>query len=179
MQCSHFSLVPPDVRMPAFISLAVCRYSGAMEFFSADPTRSWRRFSLRTALLAVAVAAIAGWWMGERFFRQETVSLADAVAAFNEEAAVDLTGATQRPLTETELLTAIARVRPQLADPRDVAVFDAITASHRIPATAKILSINRFQDRAGAIKHVWWINLQIIHNDGLGYGLRIRENNDP
>jgi hypothetical protein len=123
-----------------------------------------KRFSLRTALIVVAVAAIVGWQVGERFFRQQTVALADAVAAFNAEASADLTGTTQRPLTETELLTAIARARPQLSDPRDIAVFDAITASNRIPATAKILSINRFQDSAGAIKYVWWINLQITHN---------------
>lgn len=145
---------------------------------NSDPQR-WRRFSLRTALIFVAVAALVGWQVGERFFRPQTVALADAVAAFNAEASADLTGTTQRPLTETELLTAIARERPQLTDPRDLAVFDAITASNRIPVTAKILSMNRFQDSAGAIKHVWWINLQITHNDGSGYGLRVREDNNP
>ena len=138
-----------------------------------------KRFSLRTALLFVAAAAMVGWWIGERFFRPQTIALADAVAAFNAEASADLTGTTQRPLTETELLTAIARARPQLTDPRDLAVIDAITASNRIPATAKILSMNRFQDSAGAIKQVWWINFQITHNDGPGYGLRVRENNNP
>jgi len=138
-----------------------------------------RRFSLRTALIFVAVAALVGWQIGERFFRPQTIALADAVAAFNAESSADLTGTTQRPLTETELLTAIARERPQLTDPRDIAVFDAITASNRIPATAKILSMNRFEDSAGANKHVWWINLQITHNDGSGYGLRVREDNNP
>lgn len=150
-----------------------------MESPDAKQDRRWRRFSLRSVFLALVAAAIFCWWIGERYFRQETIALADAVAAFNTAAAADPIGALQPPLTEREVLAAITKERSRLTDPRDIAVFDAITASNRMPTTSKLRSINRFQDQTGAAKDVWWVNLQVTHADGFGYGLRVRENSSP
>jgi len=62
-------------------------------------------------MLNAAGVAIRCCWIGEHYFRRETNALSEAIAALNVNAASDSIGATQPPLTESEVIAAIISQR--------------------------------------------------------------------
>ena len=141
------------------------------------------RFSLRMMLVAVLVCALLVWVgraTNEFWNTTPTVALADAVNRFNTRAIEDKVGELEPPLTADEVLASIksqlATLNSNLESKR---MYEQILRTGRLPAQAELYFMDGYNPGNGPTKAVWWINLDVPCHNGLGYGLRIRENNNP
>jgi len=138
------------------------------------------RFSMRTLLLMVLVLAALLWCVPEAFERYRSVPIADAIVIFNTRAQNSSVGRYEPPLTEREVIAAIMAQLPALKASSQVnSIYQKIASTRRLPEGAGFYEIPGFQPRNGPQQVVWWINLDVSTGKNSGYGLRIRETNDP
>jgi hypothetical protein len=140
------------------------------------------QFSVKSLLLAVLVLSVLlsaskslyEWWV-----TIPKVPLAQVVAAFNERRLEDPVGKLEPPITEAEVVSSINAQLATLNRSLQVQQIYADIAKNRlIDVNARLYGMSGF-DGAFGHRTVWWINLDIVTGKNSGYGLRIRENNDP
>jgi hypothetical protein len=105
-----------------------------------------------------------------------SISLADAVKAFNDSRQAQIAGKDQPPLTEDEMIAAIRGWVREYAPPATDDVYEAfqtIAETRVLPRDAKIQATSGWQGYRGFHFNVWWIDLT-IPTDKLGYTFRIR-----
>ncbi len=148
--------------------------------------RAWARrryqFSIKSLLVTfipvALLAAVVGWLLDVRNERQYHTSLQIAVHGFNREALHDPVGRNQPPLTQAEVISVIQDSLPRLrAEVRTV--YERIAHSGYLPEGARLYPITKFTTNPGGSRRVWWVNLDVSLGGGFGYGMRIRENNNP
>jgi hypothetical protein len=138
------------------------------------------RFGLRSLFWAIAVVALLVWGGGKFYNWYFSVPLGDAVAAFNTRAESDPVGKLEPRLTEDEIVVAIQSQLPTLKAGRQVKdIYQRIARTRRLPHAASLTSIPGCTTESGQSYTVWWINLEVMTSKTTGYGLRIRETNDP
>jgi beta-lactamase regulating signal transducer with metallopeptidase domain len=95
----------------------------------------------------------------------ETRSLADAIAAFNEQSMESPVGRFQPAVTESETLEAIKSFSAQSQLPASAkSTLQQIVATKKLPPTAYFRRFTRFDD--GQLMHrVWWVRLVITGDD--------------
>ena len=152
----------------------------ASEEPKAPESGRWQ-FSLRTLLLGVAALAIllvAGRHFYDWYF---STPLVDAVTSFNARASSDFVGKYEPPITEDEIVSSIEAQLPNLdANDQVKAIYSRIAHTGRLPPGASLNSIPGYSPASGTpVTFVWWINLEIMTGKKSGYGLRIRETNNP
>lgn len=107
----------------------------------------------------------------------EEVLLSRAVKDFNEKAKKDTIGKDQSALTEDEVVAAI-RGWIRTRHPASDAVYGAyqkIAATGVLPPGAGLSFTTGWQGFNGFDFEVWWIDLQVPNERGLGYVFRIRD----
>jgi hypothetical protein len=138
------------------------------------------RFSMRALLLVVLVLAITLWAGLEIVERYNSFPLSDAIDNFNTSAQGNIVGKYEPPLTESEVITSIKSQLPTLESSEQVkSIYRRIVNTRRLPKGADFHAIPAFQPRNGPQQIVWWINLEVSTGKNTGYGLRIRETDDP
>ena len=92
--------------------------------------------------------------------RDDSISLADAVRAINEQAAKLPESRTQKPLTENEVIQAIDGLgRDRLSD-EDYQKLKQIATTRRLPKDAALWQFVRYNDDT-AVEHGWWVRLMM------------------
>lgn len=151
---------------------------------------SLSRFA-RLALVAFAASAVAvpGFYAlpvsaapaaDNAAVAEKPVSLADAIAEFNDRAAANLIGRDQPPLTEDEVIAAIRGIDREHGRPRRMSdeVYEAlqkIAATRMLPSNAQLEFTNSWITRNGFHITVWWADLVIMTGEKTGYGYRLRD----
>jgi hypothetical protein len=103
-------------------------------------------------------------------------SLAEAVKAFNAEAATDPIGKDQSPLTEDEVIASIRgwiRKEQPISD-EDYKVFQKIAEERQFPEGAYLHEFTGWSGYNDMHFDVWWVDLRIDTPDGKRLGHRIR-----
>ena len=157
-----------------------------MAWASLIALRSWAQhrfqFSIKALLLAFIPAALlmaaANWLLDARHNRLYHTSLQDAVDGFNWKASHDPVGRNQPPLTQAEVISAIRASLPILG-PGMRTKYERIADSGYLPEGAEFRSITEFTPKSGQSRTVWWVNLEVSLGMDSGYGLRVREDNNP
>jgi hypothetical protein len=138
------------------------------------------RFGLRSLFAATAIVAVAVWSALQIYDWYYSVPLADAVASFNNRAADDPVGKLEPKLTEDEIVASIQSQLPVLdANHRTKAIYRQIVRNKRLPRSATLDSMPGYSPTVGKQYTVWWINLSVVTDENAGFGLRIRETNNP
>lgn len=131
-------------------------------------------------LLVVLVVALMLWAGPEIYQRVTSIPLIDAIANFNARAQSSSVGKYEPPLTENEVIAAIQAQLPTLeASPRVKSIYQKIANTRRLPRGGTFNDIPAYQPRSGPQQIVWWINLEVMTGKNTGYGLRIRNTDDP
>lgn len=149
----------------------------------ASTHRRRLRFGVKSLFYAVALLAVL-LVFGPRAYQwycdPPRVPLADAVAAFNVRYADDAVGQYEPPLTEAEMMASIHAQLPHLSA-RDAvkAIFSEIASTGLLPHDASLSATSGWTLKDGTNYTVWWINLDVQTGEDTGFGLRIRENNEP
>jgi hypothetical protein len=146
------------------------------------PNKQSSFFRFRLITLIVVIAALAVLFVaGMRAYEWYTSTpLSASVDAFNVLARTDAVGKHEPPLTEDEIVTAIETQLPTLKASHQVkAIFARIARTRRLPRGALLNSIPGYEPVAGKRYTVWWINLDVMTGPTSGYGLRIRETDNP
>lgn len=144
-------------------------------------TKDFRlRFGLRLLFSAIAMIALLTWGTLKLHDWYTSVPMGDAVATFNARAADDPVGKREPLLTEDEIFASIESQLPSLDASEQVrAIYARIARTKRLPPGAALNSIPGFSPASGEHRTVWWINLEVMTGKNSGYGLRIRETNNP
>lgn len=141
------------------------------------------RFSLAFVLVVFAVTAVLltfGRTAYDWYSTIPTIPLADVVASFNSRSASDPVGQHESPLTEQEIVDAIRLQLPNLRASNQVkAILSKIASTKQLPHDARVYAMSGWTLRDGTHYTVWWINLDVKVGSNSGFGLRIRENNQP
>jgi hypothetical protein len=138
------------------------------------------QFGMRTMLLLVLASALLLWFGRVAYQRYNSIALRDAISAFNVRVQNNSVGKHEPPLTESEVIAAINEQLPTLDATAHVrSIYRRIAATGRLPLDAELDEIPGYQPRNGPSRDVWWINLNVMTGPTSGYGLRIRETNDP
>jgi len=138
------------------------------------------RFGLRTLILAVTFVAISIVAGRNLYDWYTSTPLAESVAGFNSAASNNPVGMHEAPITEDEIVAAIRSQIPTLdATDHVKAIYSRIARTRRLPRGAMLDSIPGYSPSAGQHYTVWWINLNVVTGPKSGYGLRIRENDNP
>ena len=125
--------------------------------------------------LSVLLAAITA---GISSADEESVLLADAIAAFNVEAATDPIGKSQPPLTEEEVITAILlweRPDDSPVSNEMLATFQSIAKTGRLPARASFEKLTGYDRGGNHVFDVWSVRIQIERPDKSSYSFVLRE----
>jgi hypothetical protein len=147
---------------------------------SLATSRRRLRFSVRALLVLMFAVAVSLWAARAAYERRDSISLADAVGAFNASAQSSDIGKYEPPLTEKETIGAISRQLPLPGATAEMnAIFSKIARTGRIPKGAFIDDIPTYQDGNTRPKVVWWIDLTVMTRDHSGYRMRIRKTDDP
>lgn len=138
------------------------------------------RFGIRTLILIIAVAAVLIVAGRSLYHRYTTIPLSQSVAAFNATASEHPVGRHEPPLTEEEIVKAIEAQLPTLdASDKVKSIYSRIAKSRRLPLDADLDPIPGYSPSSGERYTVWWINLNVMTGPNSGYGLRIRETDNP
>jgi hypothetical protein len=143
------------------------------------PRRRWYQFGLETLFVVIAIAAVALWGGSEFLDWYYYVPLSNQIASFNSRAMISPVGRHEPPLTEDEVINSIRSHLPGLDASEQVkGILRHIAKTHRLPQGATLSGIPGCSNQNG-IYTVWWINLEFMTSATSGYGLRIRETNNP
>jgi len=138
------------------------------------------RFGLRSLFYAILVLAILltlGLKINDWY---HTVPLADEVVFFNVRSSDNSVGKNEPPITEAEIVASIRAQLPNLSANSEIkAIYANIVRTKRLPYDASLNAIPGWVVKDGTSYTVWWINLDVRTGGNSGYGLRIRENNQP
>lgn len=135
---------------------------------------------LLIAFVLLALLLPCGSWMYNRYFSIPKVPLADAMAAFNAQARRHPVGRHEPRLSEAEVVAAIRSQVSAIPASSDVkAIYSEIARTKQLPKDASLEPIAGWTVKGGRDYTVWWINLNISVGENRGFGLRIRENNQP
>jgi hypothetical protein len=130
-----------------------------------------------TTIVAVSLTLMCQTGAGQPS-PQKSPQLADAIKAFNENAAKDPIGKDQPPLTEEEVIAAIRDwERPKDSPLSDemYEVFKRIAETRTLPPTAEFEKLTGY-DRGGAfILDVWSVRIRMYRPDRSSYAVIIRE----
>jgi hypothetical protein len=151
--------------------------------------RSNRKFSRRAALRLVALALVAIGVPGVYLSRapaaganaaadEQATPLADAVRAFNAEAAEDPIGKTQPPLTEDEVIAALRGIMRELTPMTDEVynTYQKIAETRTLPPRAELHFTTGWVPRLEGFHFtVWWADLSIMTGEHAGYNYRLRD----
>lgn len=143
-----------------------------------ESPRRWIRFRLASLLLLMlfaSLAALCARW----YFTEPTIPLSEALVRFNAFAAEHRVGKDEPPLTEAEVVAAIRSQLATLREGRVANTYSKIARTRRFPSNAEFVSMSGYQPSNGPSRTVWWVNLDIRLSKTSGYGLRVRENNNP
>jgi hypothetical protein len=145
--------------------------------------KPWFRFSvafLLSVFLGAALLLTVGRKAYNWFFAIPTVPLAGVVASFNSRSLEDRVGRNEPPITETEIVSAIrSQLSTLRASSKVKAIYADIARTRELPHDASLHSMSGWTWKDGTHYTVWWINLDVFTGPKSGYGLRIRENNQP
>ena len=138
------------------------------------PPRRWTITITCFALFFAGILATLSLAKTETSFVQP---LSDAVADFNERAMNNDVGATQPPLTEEEVVSAIRGwIRNQTkVDDKTYAIYQNIADTKTLPPGASLDFTTRWTGHNGYDFTVWWIDLCVKTGEHAGYGFRIRD----
>lgn len=142
------------------------------------------RFNLLFLLIIFLIASVLltfGPMAYQWYFAIPTISLSQEVASFNSRATSDLVGEHEPEITEEEVVASInSQLQSLSANSQIKATYAEIARTRRLPNDSAypgqigLNSMSGWTLKDGTHYTVWWINLNIK-----GYGLRIRENNQP
>jgi len=137
------------------------------------------RFRLRTLIPTVAVVAFMIVSGRNLYDWYSSTPLADTVASFNAQTRHDSVGKHEPAITEEEIVAAVDSQLPKLdATDQVKKIYARIARSRRLPRDAHWDSTTGY--RSGGQRYtVWWINLNVMAGPKSGYGLRIRETDNP
>jgi hypothetical protein len=138
------------------------------------------QFGLRSLFFTIAVVALLVWSAQKLHDCYFSMPLAEAVASFNARAGDDPVGKLEPPITEDEVVASIHSQLPTLNATSQVkAIYNRIARIRRLPKGAALDPIPGYATASGKHYTVWWINLNVMTSKNSGYGLRIRETNNP
>jgi hypothetical protein len=145
-----------------------------MQFFKAT---SLSRLATVAAVFAFSTILSASLpWAGGAPI-EGTIALADAVKAFNSNAANDPIGVAEPLLTVDEVIAAIRAINrsdyPHMSDGVYYALQD-VAATSMLPANAKLNFTTGWKTKNYYYK-VWWVDLSIMTGDKTGYTHRLRD----
>lgn len=109
---------------------------------------------------------------------EDAVSLADAVSAFNAEAAKNFTGKDQSPMTEEEVVAAIRAWEREEGSPVSdelCHVFKQIAKTRKLPKNAEFEKITGWIPKGDFHYDVWWVRIMFTKEDGSTCSLPIRQ----
>jgi hypothetical protein len=144
-----------------------------------------RQAAMRLLALAVAAIGVPGMYLSQvpaadanAKIDDAATPLADAVRAFNAEAAENPIGKTQPPLTEDEVIAALRGILRELTPMTDEVynAYQKIAETRTLPPRATLhFTIDWVPRLEGFHFTVWWADLSIMTGKHAGYNYRLRD----